>query len=117
MNILGTEYKIKIRSDKEDSLLCNCDGYCDTTVKEITIREIDKEFDSVKDLKVFQDNVIRHEMIHAFFHESGLRDYELDETLVEFLAIQLPKLAKISEQITFCNNNRPDLKGDEVNEN
>lgn len=36
--------------------------------------------------------VIRHELVHAFFHESGLEQYSDDEVLVAWIAQQFPKI-------------------------
>ena len=36
--------------------------------------------------------VMRHEIIHAFFSEAGLDDYSDNEQLVNWLAIQIPKM-------------------------
>lgn len=107
MNILGTEYTIKFKNEEEDPMLnYNCDGYCDPTTKKIVIKELKRDATSVDDLKGYQNQVIRHEMVHAFFHESGLSKYEEDEILVEFLAIQLPKLLKLSKEIISINAER-----------
>lgn len=45
-------------------------------------------------LESFSNKVIRHEIVHAFFHESGLMDYCLDEQLVDWIALQIPKIIK-----------------------
>lgn len=42
--------------------------------------------------------VFRHEIVHAFFGESGLKDYMHDETLVDWIAAQLPKMVKVMAQ-------------------
>ena len=36
--------------------------------------------------------VLRHEIIHAFFDEAGLNDYSNNEQLVEWIAFQFPKM-------------------------
>lgn len=43
--------------------------------------------------------VIRHEVIHAFFAESGLIEYGNDEVLVDWMAKQLPKIQETVEKI------------------
>ena len=104
LNILGTEYTICIATDREDSALKEMDGYCDKTVKKIAI--LDKPEDagvtSVQDFSVYQRKILRHEIIHAFLFESGLHEnWEHktghDETYVDWIAAQFPKLAKIFE--------------------
>ena len=33
INILGTEYRIEFRKEDEDTILKDCNGYCDVTGK------------------------------------------------------------------------------------
>jgi len=50
------------------------------------------------------DRIFRHELVHAFFYESGLdteSDFARDEILVDFLAMQIPKLAKLFEKLNL----------------
>ena len=37
--------------------------------------------------------IIRHEIIHAYLYESGLDSYAEDETIVDWIAAQFPKMA------------------------
>ncbi len=48
-----------------------------------------------KDLTKF----LRHEVIHAFFSESGLDDYSSNEELVNWIAIQFPKMLQVFKEI------------------
>lgn len=55
--------------------------------------------DSKKDLYVYKQQVLRHEILHAFLCESGLSacshksdNWAADEEIVEWLAIQFPKI-------------------------
>lgn len=100
INILGTDYSVSIRSDSP-KLQDDCDGYVDTTTKEIVIEDMaihKKDPNSKKDLAVYQRQVLRHEIVHAFLFESGLDagcEWALNEELVDWLAIQLPKIMSI----------------------
>lgn len=94
LNILGTEYKIEF----VDSLVNRC-GDVDWTTNTIRIVKPENSENSLGDLDKYGKYVIRHEMIHAMFHESGVSDYYMDETLVDLLAIQLPKLSKLYQDI------------------
>lgn len=70
VDIIGTVYTIKEQSDTENELLKDCDGYCDWTTREIILRrEIDG---NLGDMEAYIRKVIRHEIVHAFFVESGL---------------------------------------------
>lgn len=94
LSILGTEYDFDITSDKEDTRLCDCDGYCDAYEKRIAIENEhnEKAPGSIKDFQSLRRKVKRHEIVHAFFHESGLADYARNEQLVDWIAWQFPKL-------------------------
>jgi hypothetical protein len=43
--------------------------------------------------------VKRHEIIHAFFAESGITEWERDERLVDYMAIQFPKMLEAFKQV------------------
>lgn len=62
----------------------------------------DKDVMAVENIEEFKKKVLRHEIIHAFFGESGLRscsEYAEDEELVDWIAIQFPKILKAFEQV------------------
>ena len=100
VNILGTEYTIKEQSESENKLLADCDGYTDWTVKEIVIqREITGG--TLQNMEEYIKKVKRHEIIHAFFLESGLNEcsgessvWARNETMVDWFARQGPKIYK-----------------------
>lgn len=97
VNILGTEYRIIESDAKEKPILKDAAGFCDSSVKEIYIdrRITDKAEDSKANLESVKRKVLRHEIIHAFFSESGLEeqsDYAVNEELVDWIAIQYPKI-------------------------
>ena len=53
-------------------------------------------------LEEYKKNVIRHEINHAFMYESGLdihSDWGRNEQLIDWLAIQIPKIMKIYTEI------------------
>lgn len=66
-------------------------------------KENEKTFDNLKE---YTNKVIRHEIIHAYFYEAGLSDYCHDEKLVDWIAIQLPKMAKT---INYVEENKEEL--------
>ena len=95
VNVLGQDYDIIIDDKLKDK---NKDGECLMYEKEIHIRAVQDmlEQDASMSSKVkSQNETLRHELIHAFFFEAGLIDYCSDETLVDFIAQQFPKLQKI----------------------
>ena len=107
IDILGTKYAIYERSKEQDSFLNNCDGYCDKTTKEIVIIKQSKDSE-LGDWEVYRRKILRHEIIHAFLFESGLHEnwehkqYGHDETYVDWIAVQFPKMQKAFEQAN-CN--------------
>lgn len=94
VNVLGTEYEIII----DDSIVSKgVDGLCKSYDKEIVIRskgEMLGSEDSESSKEVRYKEVLRHELIHAFFDEAGLDDYSSNEQLVNWIAIQFPKMLK-----------------------
>lgn len=105
VNILGTEYEIRYlkESEYEKLKICDANGLAELYAKELIINsEIDDGSGKVfANFKEFEKKVIRHEIIHAFFHESGLEDYTSDENLVDWLALQAPKILKVFQE-TGC---------------
>lgn len=104
VNILGTEYTIRENDSEHDSALNNCDGYCDKTSKEIVICKKESDCD-LADFEIHKNKVLRHEIIHAFFFESGLcenvenKQYGISETMVDWIAIQSPKMMKVFQEV------------------
>ena len=102
IDVLGTKYSIKYKTEDKDCKLKECDGYCDTSVKSIVVLDMETVRDkgSIEDLLSYQKKVTRHEIIHAFMYESGLSvnwkhdGWGQEETTVDWIAIQFPKLYK-----------------------
>ena len=107
-NILGTQYTFILSDSKTYPELRELDGFIDLSLKKIVV-ENDKstlEFGVNENLK----QTITHELIHGFLYESGLSDnsssadaWASNEEMVDWFALQLPKLCKtlteIEEQI------------------
>ena len=109
VNILGTKYKIEGYKPEEDQMLTDRKlvGFCDSTLKIIkyTIWHDDETYNkyyggdptAIKD----ENEVIRHEILHAFLYESGLGicscecdAWAKNEEMVDWFAIQSPKIFK-----------------------
>lgn len=107
-NILGTEYTIKTEINRKNELrLETRDAFTDISTKEIIIAyfEINPEND-LKNIEYHKNKVLRHEIIHAFLYESGLwinsnlnENWAMNEEMVDWLAIQYPKIHKIFEEL------------------
>jgi len=102
VNILGTEYTIQT-DVVDDKYLQDLSGYTDFTTKQIKIADISVDTGyEWSDLEEYKKNVIRHEINHAFMYESGLdihSDWGRNEQLIDWLAIQIPKIMKIYTEI------------------
>lgn len=102
VNILGTDYEIRKVNAKEYPKLSTMDanGLAELYSKELII---DSEMnpnngEEFNNFQEFENKVIRHEIIHAFFHESGLVDYTTDEDLVNWIALQFNKMLKAFQE-------------------
>jgi flagellar basal body rod protein FlgF len=110
ISVLGTPYTVRFANKEEEPGLKISDGYYDYTSKQIVIDEMtsDKEENSLDNLKYHQRKVIRHELIHAFITESGLREcseWALNEEMVDFFARQFEKMYKAFKEADALEDN------------
>lgn len=107
VNILGTEYTITVKKYDEDESFERCDigGYCVGLTKQIVVCDMTTykglEYETKEALEAFTKKNLRHEIVHAFFEESGLSDnsstidgWARNEEMVDWFAIQGPKIYK-----------------------
>lgn len=102
IDILGTPYNIKFQTPQENPKLdiADANGLAELYSKELIIRTgYEDDPNSFNNVTEFREKVMRHEVIHAFFHECGLDIYSDDETLVNFLALQFPKLEAVMHKV------------------
>lgn len=99
INILGTDYEIKYETRMENPKLINANGLCEFWAKKIIIDKPDPDPENYENINEFEKKVIRHEIIHAFLGESGLRQYMEDETLVDWIAVQFHKIEEIFKEL------------------
>lgn len=102
VNIMGTKYEIvRLTADEvEDSF----GGFCDPDLKRIEVIRLNthKEWQSCSEKKQNEREklILRHEIVHAFLNESGIRDngaaFEIswahNEEMVDWIAIQGEKI-------------------------
>lgn len=104
INVLGTEYTLTVCGDEKEPRLVGRDGFCDETTKELMVENYEGskgEPNCKQNLLIQTNKVKRHEIIHAFLFESGLAEnssWAQNEEMVDFFAIQFPKLLKAFEQ-------------------
>lgn len=101
ISILGTEYDFDETTEKDDGKLYEKDGYCDRFSKRISV---DTELtvdnpDICSDQNAFFRYIKRHEILHAFLFESGLEEYGNDESLINWIAWQFPKLLESFKEV------------------
>lgn len=112
LNILGTEYSVAMWAydEKPEFKDRSIDGYCDSIGKEIAVCDMKTfpgyEKETVAYCNQVEKQVLRHEIVHAFFAESGLQDsclqysggWAKNEEMVDWIALQAPKLMKAFEE-------------------
>lgn len=108
VNILGTSYTLTVKKYDEDKAfeLRSIDGYCDGLTKQIVVCDMTTykgwEHEPQETAAAAQRQTVRHEIVHAFFEESGLSDSGLqyegswakNEEMVDWIASQGPKIYK-----------------------
>lgn len=102
VNILGTDYEVITQTEEENPKLKEAYGLCEMYSKKIVLSAIKEDVMNVDNIEAFKRKVVRHEIVHAFFAESGLRsnsDYAQNEELVDWIAIQLPKMVKVMGEL------------------
>lgn len=116
INVLGTDYNINRCSYKDLDIFekKGIDGYCDSITKEIVICNMsthpDFEDETEDYCRLIEKQILRHEIVHAFFNESGLQDssgiitnqgWSKNEEMVDWIALQFPKMLKAFQE-TGC---------------
>ena len=106
VNILGTDYQILVKKYDEDEAFerRSIDGYCNSLTKEIVVCDLNSKecwkYEPQCAINTAHKEILRHEIIHAFFSESGLQDSALaydggwakNEEMVDWIALQGLKL-------------------------
>ena len=113
ISVLGTEYVIVVNSAKDDPKLCDCDGYVENYSKKIVIQD-KKDFEGnnqlIENIDSYQERVLKHEIIHAFLHESGLdsnSDWARNEEIVDWIALQFDKMNKCFDSAVESDKSMP----------
>lgn len=108
VNILGTPYTVTTKKFDEEEAFerRSIAGYCDGMAKEIVICDMTTykgwEHEPEETAIISQKETLRHEIVHAFFNESGLMDSSLsiddpwvkNEEMIDWIALQGPKIYK-----------------------
>ncbi len=113
VNILGTEYQIQKKNYDEEPAFeqKGIDGYCDSYMNLIVYCNLDSDKrwngEPEETKRICEKQTLRHEITHAFLHESGLREsshgiehgWASDEEIVDWFAIQSPKIYKVFAEL------------------
>lgn len=97
VTVLGQPYEIVYRPDSEqDPKLDEANGYCEPHSKKLIVSDFTPDAKTVENPDDFKAKVLRHEIVHAFLHESGLRSNSWgdNEEIVDWIALQGPKLLR-----------------------
>lgn len=106
VSILGAVYTISVKKYDEDEAFSrrSIDGYCDSLTQRIVVCDMSTykgwEHEPQETVEAAQKETLRHEIVHAFFSESGLADssfsvegaWAKNEEMVDWIALQGPKL-------------------------
>lgn len=112
INVLGTEYTVTVKKYDEDEAFerSGIAGYCDSATRRIVVCDMstyhEMRYESKETQHWEQIRIMRHEIVHAFFCESGLDAntnpisdaWARNEELVDWIAIQGPKIWKAWEE-------------------
>lgn len=112
IDILGIKYTIEIKPlDKyREFEKDGCIGFCESYSKRIILcdpRTMDEYWESESDDIIYKclRETLRHEIIHAFLNESGLKDaasscdcWSKNEEMVDWFAIMSPRIYKAYQE-------------------
>ena len=99
INVLGTPYVILYQNEEENPKLIENNGLCEQYSKRIVIDDGSSAKSdplTIENYEEFEKKILRHELIHAFLGESGLRsnsEWAENEEMVDYFAIQFEKIA------------------------
>lgn len=105
INVMGTDIRVEFRNQADDKKLSHADGYFDHSTDLIVVVIPEPDENTVENLERYQKKVLRHELTHAFLHESGLYAssgsadaWASNEEMVDWFAIQSPKIFRVFQK-------------------
>lgn len=100
VNILGQEYEIfNVKNARANPKLDDASGYVELWSKKIFLDNFKDDDQTVEKPELYKKKVLRHEIVHAFLHESGCAEFAMDEKLVDWIAIQAPKMFEAMKSV------------------
>lgn len=96
IKILGTPWNVERLSLEKEPRLNDADGFSDWSTKRIVVRDEDDIYKgTLENMEEYIKKVLRHEIVHAFFLESGLHEcsgsadaWAANEAMVDWIARQ-----------------------------
>lgn len=108
VNVLGTEYKIILGDERTYPKLKDATGICEKYTKEIIMDTSGyQDSEAFNNLYAFDQNTLRHELAHAFMHESGFDGnltYDQEERIAGWMAQMLPKYYQACKETRAFDN-------------
>lgn len=106
VSILGTTWSVERLSTESESRLNDADGFSDWSTKRIVVRDEKDIYEgTLENMEEYMKKVLRHEIVHAFFLESGLHEcsgqvdaWAANEIMVDWIARQGPKIYEAWEE-------------------
>ena len=112
VNVLGTTYEIIVKKYDEDEAFKDqeCDGYCASATHKIVLCDLHSldrwKNETEETIQAFAKQTVRHEIVHAFFNESGLTQntnsvdaWAVNEEMVDWIALQGEKIYKAWQEV------------------
>jgi len=109
ISVMGSEFKIIYTTEEEDPTIKGKSGVCYSLLQKIKIDQyiyLDDADGSVAEAEKASKllsllAILRHEIIHAFFFQSGLDSqcsFAVDEVLIDWLSLKLPEIVEVMNQ-------------------
>lgn len=106
INILGSQWRVVSRNEKEDERLKGSSGLTDSSCRTIVLTDASPSEYTIANPCSDLQRTLRHDIIHAFMFESGLwcnsistENWSMNEEMVDWFAIQLPKIHECCTQV------------------
>ena len=97
INVLGAEYTFQVVDEITDDqklssgLSDDCSGFCDPFLKMIIVEKQTNDCETKR--------IAKHEILHAFFIESGMIKWYDDEDLIQWISFQYLKMNKVLKEV------------------
>lgn len=112
IDVLGTTYQVETHQIAKDKTLKRYDWqwYCDDNSKLIVVADFSDtdyfDYNTEEERFRVRQETLRHEIVHAFLNESGLRSSSLgcsswatNEEMIDWIARQFSKMLKAFKEV------------------